>query len=264
MATRRRAPELKAFGSDVTRYREAAGFTLTELARKVAVSRSYIGQVESGTTRCREDFARRVDEALNAQGEIVKSWTKLIRGTKYPRYFVDFSKVEGTAVQLRAYETHNVYGLFQTKNYMSTLLSKREDIDSRMSRQERVLNDTSDTAPKVYVVLEESILYREIGSPETMREQLEFLLEISFKKNICLQVLPSHAFVPDARASFTIATQEDRREVVYAIKATGGETSDDPADLARVNDAFAMLQAEALNVKDTRALIRKVIEERWT
>ncbi|GAA2639457.1 helix-turn-helix transcriptional regulator [Actinomadura fulvescens] len=260
MPARTRSPELKAFGSEVTRHRENAAITLTELARRVSVSRSYIGQVEAGTTRCREDFAERVDAALTADGEIIKSWSELIRGTKYPRHFVDFTKVEGTAAQLRSYETHNVYGQFQTKAYMGMILSKPEDIELRLSRQARIL---SDTAPQVYVVLEESVLYREIGSPEVMREQLEFLAEISHRRNISLQVLPN-VFVSEARASFTIATQTDRSEALYTVNAMDGQTSTDPADLAWVSATFAALQANALNVRDTRTFIRRVYEEQWT
>ncbi len=63
---------------------------------------------------------------------------------------------------------------------------------------------------------------------------------------------------------FAIATLPDQRQVVYTLKAYGGETSTRPEDVGLASEAFVTLQAEALSVKDTRALIRRVIDERWT
>ncbi|WP_084000485.1 helix-turn-helix domain-containing protein [Actinomadura kijaniata] len=260
MAARKRSPELKAFGTEVTRYREAARMTLTDLAHLVSVSRSYVGQVEAGTTRCREDFARRLDDALNAQGELIKTWNELIRGTKYPKYFVDFTKVEATAVQFAAYEAYLVYGLFQSKDYAHALLGNDEAVQVRIARQARVF---AEPAPMFSVVLEESVLYRQIGGIQVMREQCEFLLELMDRKNVKLQVAPT-AYYPGVRGSFVIATQSDRSEAAFMMKPTGGETTTEAADLIKMSNAMTTLQAEALNVKDTRAFIRKVIDERWT
>lgn len=79
--------------------------------------RGYIGQVERGETRCRRDFSERVDKALKCEGKLVEAWDELLRGTKYPKYFVSFPKKEASAVQLRSYEAYFVYGLFQTEGY---------------------------------------------------------------------------------------------------------------------------------------------------
>ncbi|MGK5553677.1 helix-turn-helix domain-containing protein [Actinomadura kijaniata] len=260
MVARQRSPELKAFGAEIRRRREDAGMSITHLAHMVTVSRSYVGQVEAGTTRCREDFARRVDRALNAGNEVVQAWHELIKKTKYPKYFVDFPKFEVTAVRLCAYETHNVYGPFQTEAYALTMLENVDAVEARMNRQQRILGNPE---LRTFAVLEESVLYREVGTPEVMRGQLEFLVELSHKGSICLQVLP-HIYVAQARASFAIATQADRREAAFLVKAVGGETTTETNELTRLHDTFATLQAEALNVRDTRALIRKVIEERWS
>ncbi|TYB48070.1 helix-turn-helix domain-containing protein [Actinomadura chibensis] len=260
---RRHTPELRSFGAVVRRLREAAGLKQVELATAVNVSRAYIGHVELGKTRCRLDFAKRLDSALHANGEIVSAWNELIesiKSVKYAAYFIDFPRAESTASLIRDYETHIVNGLFQTEAYAKVIIKDPDIFNTRMNRQKQVMGDP---APKIFVVLEESVLHRQIGTREVMREQLEYLLELSERPGIRLQVLPT-VYVEDARAAFAIATQRDRSEAAYLVTGTGGLTSADPDELANLNERFASLQAEALNVRDTRALIRKVIEERWT
>ncbi|MUN36715.1 helix-turn-helix domain-containing protein [Actinomadura litoris] len=256
-------PELRTFGAEVRRLREGAGLNQAELAVLVHVSRAYISHVERGRTRCRYDFAERLDIALRANGEIIRAWDDLleaIKSIRYAAYFVDFPKAELTANLIRVYETHIVNGLFQTERYASAILKSPDDVTTRMTRQKQVM---SDPLPKIFVVLEESVLHRQVGSADVMREQLEFLYELSHRDGVRLQVLPT-VYVEEARAAFAIATQADRSEAAYVVTATGGITSADPADAANLHVRFASLQAEALNVRDSRALIRKVIEERWT
>ncbi|MFI0367410.1 helix-turn-helix domain-containing protein [Actinomadura sp. 1N219] len=261
---RRHTPELRSFGAVVRRSREVAGLKQVEVAGLVNVTRAYIGHVELGKTRCRLDFARRLDNALKADGEIVKAWNELIesiKSVKYAAYFVDFPKAESTASLVRVYETHIVNGLFQTEAYAKELIKDPDILNTRMNRQKQVM---ADPVPKIFVVLEESVLHKQVGTQEVMREQLEYLLELSERPGIRLQVLPTAVYVEDARAAFAIATQSDRSDTAYLVTGTGGVTSADPVELANLHERFGSLQAEALNVRDTRALIRKVIEERWT
>ncbi|MGI5207024.1 helix-turn-helix domain-containing protein [Spirillospora sp. CA-108201] len=260
---RRRTPELRSFGAVVRRLREAAGLKQIELAALVNVTRAYIGHVELGKTRCRSDFAKRLDDALRADGEIVGAWNQLlesIKSVKYAAYFVNFPKVESTAAIIRVYETHIVNGLFQTEAYAAEIIKDADILNTRMNRQKQVMDAS---APKIFVVLEVGVLHRQVGTQEVMRGQLEYLLELSERPGIRVQVLPT-VYVEDARAAFTIATQSDRSDAAYLVTGTGGMTSADPDDLANLHERFASLQAEALNVRDTRALLRRVIDERWT
>ncbi|NVI90458.1 Scr1 family TA system antitoxin-like transcriptional regulator [Actinomadura sp. BRA 177] len=177
-------PELLGFAQEIKRRREAAGLNQAELARLVNVARSYISHVERGRTKCRRDFAIRVDRALNANGEIVQSWDELleiIKTIKYPAHFANFPKSEAAAVMLRGYEASSVYGLFQTEAYARFLLPEEEAFKSRMRRQELLKKNLP---PVISVVLDESILYREVDCKKTMEEQLEYLIELSYRERI--------------------------------------------------------------------------------
>ncbi|MFI6518032.1 helix-turn-helix domain-containing protein [Spirillospora sp. NPDC050679] len=261
MTAKKISPELLAFGAEVKTLRIAAGLNQDKLAAQANVTRGYLGQVERGITRCRRDFTERLDKALKAGTHLQSTWDELIRGTKYPKHFVKFPLVEATAEVLRAYETHIINGLLQSEAYATALLKRPEAVAVRMGRQKKVLTDP---CPKLFVVMEEGVLHRCVGSPAIMREQLENLYEASHWDELCLQLIPMDVYVEEARAPFGIATQDDRSEAAYMVHASGGETSTDEAQLGVLSKAFARLQGEALNVRDTRTLIRKVAEQRWT
>ncbi|GAA0589661.1 helix-turn-helix transcriptional regulator [Actinomadura livida] len=256
-------PEFLSFGAEVRRLRKAAGLNQQALADLVNVTRSYIAQVESGRTRCRREFALRLDRALKSGTTLVEAWDELlesIKSDKYPEFFANFPKAEQSASMLRAYEERVIHGLFQIEDYARVLLNSEDAVKSRMRRQE-ILD--RDPAPAVTVVMDETVLYREVGGKEVMRRQLEHLIDLSYRDKINIQIAPIK-YIRNVWATFVIATLPDQRQVVYTAKAYGGETSTSPVEVALVNEAMATLQAEALNASDTRALIRKVIEERWT
>ncbi|MFC6886533.1 MULTISPECIES: helix-turn-helix domain-containing protein [Actinomadura] len=262
-ADKRVAPALLSFGAELRRLRMEAGLNQHELGELTAVSRSYIGQVEGGHTRCRRDFTVRLDKALHSGTTLQEAWDELldaIKTAKYPRYFIHFPKVEATAIMLRAYEERIVYGLFQTEAYARAMLAEEDDVKARLERQ-KILH--RERPPMVTVVMDETVLYREVGGPEVMREQLEYLLELSTREKIIIQILPI-IYIPDLWGTFNIATQPDQQQVAYIAKAYGGETTAEDNNVALVSDTFVTLQSEALNVRDSRALIRKVIDERWT
>ncbi|GAA2629753.1 helix-turn-helix transcriptional regulator [Actinomadura fulvescens] len=259
MTARKPTPALKAFGSEVTRLREEAGISRAELARLATVSRSYISQVENGATRCRKDFAERLDEVLDTSTALADGWEDLLRTTPYPQFFADFPMAEGSAVLLRSYQETFVYGLFQIEEYMRALLTREADFEGRMRRQ-AILNSKS--PPVISLVLGESTLYREVGGPDVMNAQLERLLEVSEWENVTLQVART-AHYRGISGSFTLATQENGDELLYQETTTGGMTSNDRADILFVVKVLTALQGRALSVADSREFIRKVASDRW-
>lgn len=256
-------PEFQSFGAEVRRLRKAAGLNQQRLADLVNVTRSYITQIEAGRTRCRRETALRLDRALKSGTALVEAWDELlesIKSDKYPEFFANFPKAEQSASMLRAYEERIVHGLFQIEGYARVLLNDEDAVKNRMRRQEILEREP---APAVTVVMDETVLYREVGGKEVMREQLEYLIELSRREKINVQIAPIK-YIRNIWATFVIATLPDQRQVVYTAKAYGGETSTSPTAIALVSETMATLQAEALNASDTRDLIRKAIKERWT
>ncbi|MFC6878530.1 MULTISPECIES: helix-turn-helix domain-containing protein [Actinomadura] len=260
MAPRKPTAQTIAFGAEVTRLRIEAGLTRLELAKRACVTRGYIAQVENGITRCRKDFAERLDKVFSSGTALADLWDDILRSAAYPKFFRDYPAAEATAVLLRAYHETFVFGLFQTKAYARTLLLDDNDFEGRMRRQ-AVLK--SENPPTIGLVLGEAALYRQVGSPQLMREQLDYLVEVSQWENVTLQIAPT-AHYRGVSGSFDLATQEDGAELLYLETSVGGHTSSDRADILHIVKAFTLLQARALSADDSRELIRKVALERWT
>ncbi|MFI6518894.1 helix-turn-helix domain-containing protein [Spirillospora sp. NPDC050679] len=263
MANPPKTQESMSFGRTVRMLRKKAKITQDELADRLNVVRSYISQVETGAAQCREDFAERLDKALDANGEVQRAWKEFIEPLheeKFPRFFANFPRAEQSAVAIRAYEAGLVYGLLQTKEYANVLLPNEQDLANRMARQ-AVL--ASPSPPLICVVLSEAVLCNMVGSPQIMQQQLEDLIEKSYRDYIHIQIAP-FGYYRGVWGPFHIATQVNRSEVAYGASAFGGETTSDPARITQVSNAFATLQAQALNEADSRERMRRVISEKWT
>lgn len=90
MAARKPTRQTISFGQEVTRLRNEAGLSRLDLAKGAAVSRSYIAQVENGTTRCRRDFATRLDQALGTDTMLTDAWDDIVKSSAYPKFFTDY------------------------------------------------------------------------------------------------------------------------------------------------------------------------------
>ncbi|MGI5163774.1 helix-turn-helix domain-containing protein [Spirillospora sp. CA-253888] len=261
MATRQPTQQTRAFGAEVARLRQEAGITRTELAARTSVTSSYIAQVERGVTRCRRDFAARMDSALGTGTDLVETWDSLLKSSKYPKFFADYPRAEASAVLLRAYEENYVMGLFQIEEYIRALQIPDDMFEGRLHRQAVVLGRGQ--PPTIAVVLSETVLLRPVGGTDVMRKQCEHLLKVSEWENVTLQVAPI-AYYRRVSGSFNLATQDDGQDLVYLETTPGGITSSEPADILHVEKAFTTLQARALDVSASQQEIRRVIDERWT
>src|SRR4051812_29295776 len=238
MAHRQPTPETLAFGAEAARLRDLAGLSRSQLAKKAAVTASYIGIVETGVTRCRYDFAERLDTALDTGTALADAWSDLLEGKGYPRYFVDFTKAESSAVILRIYEAFVIYGLLQTEAYARVLLVSDGAVSGRMKRQALL---TRDDPPMFCVVMDESVLHRQVGDQAVMREQLEHLIEMSKRPNVTVHISPT-AYYRGVNGSFAVATQPNGSEVAYLLDTTAGRISNESADIVHVAKAFLTLQ----------------------
>jgi hypothetical protein len=162
-------------------------------------------------------------------------------------------------VILRGYEATFVYGLLQTKEYAGALTLSEADLERRLKRQEVI---TREQPPRVVVVLEESVLAREVGSREVMRGQCEYLLAASDWENVTLQVAPT-AHYPGISGAFAIATQASGDGILHLETSTGGVTSNDTGDILHCVGAFAEIQARSLSVSESCDFIRKAMG-RWS
>ncbi len=62
------------FGQELRQARNGAGLSLRQLAGRAGIDWGYLGQIERGERRCSPDFAEILDQALGADGRLVRAY----------------------------------------------------------------------------------------------------------------------------------------------------------------------------------------------
>ncbi|MGA5026839.1 helix-turn-helix domain-containing protein [Streptomyces griseoincarnatus] len=271
----------RQLGSTLRKLRARSGMTLEEAGRLVGVSKATVSRYETQAGPVKwivVDALCREYGATDAEREAV---VRLAKDAKQQGWWSSFADsipesmnllltLEDEAVREDHFSCVYVPGLLQTRAY-STALQKANEIklapaeierlvDIRMKRQEIL---TRPSPPQLWAILDESVLRRVVGSPETMKEQLGRLLEANESPHITLQVLPfSKGAHSAALGSFVIlGGSESALDVVYVDFHTGSLFLEKEEELQRYRVAFEYLRAQALDMEASSSLIQRVYEE---
>ncbi|MFB7075236.1 helix-turn-helix domain-containing protein [Streptomyces sp. NPDC056290] len=271
----------RQLGAMLRKLRARKGMTLEEAGGLVGVSKATVSRYETQAGPVRwiiVDALCREYGATDAEREAV---VRLAKDAKQQGWWSSFADsipesmnllltLEDEAVREDHFSCVYVPGLLQTRAY-STALQKANEIplepaeierlvDIRMKRQEIL---TRPKPPRLWAILDESVIRRIVGSPETMREQLGRLLEANESPHITLQVLPfSKGAHCAALGSFVIlGGTESALDVVYVDFHTGSLFLEQEEELERYRLAFEYLRAQALDMEASSALIHRARKE---
>ncbi|MFD3548543.1 helix-turn-helix domain-containing protein [Streptomyces sp. NPDC058655] len=260
------ASPLDYYGFELRRLREDAGLRQGQLGEIIYCTGSLIGQIETARKVPTRDFSERVDAALGTGG-LFSRLAGLVLRSQLPTWFQPYAEMEARATYISTYQAQLVYGLLQTPDYARAVLATGlpdgldELVAARLERQ-RILG--REQPPMVWVVLDEAALYRPIGGGESMREQLAHLLSFSERRWARIQVLPfsagEHASLI---GSFTTMRFDDDPDIVYSEDLISGHMTANPVTVKEAALRYAHLQAAALSVEASAALIIRVMEERY-
>jgi transcriptional regulator with XRE-family HTH domain len=266
------AGPLQFFGAELRRARAGAGLSQDQLGQRLGYSGALVGKVEVGERAPSQDFADGCDQAFPEAGGLFGRIYQLARrwDGSYPSWFAEWVESERRAASLRWWEPLLVPGLLQTADYARAILAAdpettddrlEELVAARLKRQE-ILDKP--TPPALWVVLDEAVLHRLIGSRKIMYDQLLALADSSCRSNITVQVVPAeigaHAGLLGA---FIVASFDSSPSTVYMESPDQGQIAEVPSVVRRLSVTFDTLRADALPRGASRDLIGKVAEERW-
>jgi transcriptional regulator with XRE-family HTH domain len=249
------------FGRQMRRDRLAHGWSITELAKRTGVNGAHLGRIESGLRPPSVRVADALDKAFPERRGWYLLWLDDIRSApEVPATFRSWSDYEDQSATLRLWTPLIVDGLFQTEDYARALIAvtgvtgevTAARLGARMERQRRVLGRC-----RISYVLDQSALYRLVGSPEIMEAQLRHLLDVAVMPNIVLQVMPEVAH--DAMAANYVLADD----AVWSEHVVTGGVYTDPAIVAAVATRHDILRGECLKVSESLALIERLAEQ-WT
>lgn len=260
------ASPLDYYGWELRRLREAAGLRQAQLGEIIFCTGSLIGQIETTKKIPTRDFSERVDAALGTDGTFSRLMGLVLR-SQLPTWFQPYAEMEARATYISTYQAQLVYGLLQTEAYARAVLATGmpDDLDglvaARMERQ-RILE--RERPPLAWAILDEAVLHRPIGGHEVMRAQLVRLLEFVTNRWMRIQVLSFAAGEHSSLAgSFNLLRFEDDPDIVYTEDLISGHMTASPDTVREGSLRYAHLQAAALSVEESAALIARVMEERY-
>jgi transcriptional regulator with XRE-family HTH domain len=258
------------FGFELRRYRKVKGWSQLQLAKMVPYSVGTISMIETAQRSPSEEFARYCDEALEAEGALMRLWP-MVSHTVAPMWFRPWLDVEATAESIRTWEPLMIPGLFQTEDYARAILSGEpgvgpeqieEQVTARMERQ-AILKRAN--PPMLWAVLDEGILHRPIGSSATMSAQLNHLIELGQAPRITIQILPLNAYsTPGLLGGFAIARTQGIPDTAY-IESSGhlGRVTERPGDVSVLTCRYEGIRSEALSQRESTKMIKEATQ-RWT
>jgi transcriptional regulator with XRE-family HTH domain len=267
-------------GSQLRRFREAAGVSPEQAAYEIRASRSKISRMEHGRvgfkTRDVDDLLTLYDVAdeqvrtrmrdLAQQASTPGWWSKY--DDILPDWFESYLGLEGAASVIRSFELQFVYGLFQTEAYARAVTSlgnktaSAEEIDRRVSvrlKRQGVL--TGPEPPQVWSIMDEAVLRRPVGGRAVMRAQLANLVDVASLPQVTVQVVPfargGHAA---AGGSFTVLrfAEPEVPDIVYIEQLTSALYLDSREDVDHYLEVMNELSAEALTPALSVALLAEV------
>jgi Domain of unknown function (DUF5753)/Helix-turn-helix domain len=270
-------------GSQLHRFREAAGVTPDQAGYEIRASRSKISRMENGRVRFKErDVADLLslygvtDEQVRAgvlslarQANAAGWWSRY--GDVLADWFEAYLGLEAAASVIRTFELQFVHGLFQTEDYARAVTrlgfraAPAEEIERRVSlRLKRQGLLTRPEPPQVWSIMDEGALRRPVGGRTVMRAQLDRLIEVAELRHVTVQVVPfgrgGHAA---AGGSFTVLrfSESDMPDVVYIEHLTSAVYLDKDDDVEHYMEVVNHLSTEALPPAESTRFLAKIIRE---
>lgn len=265
----------RRLGLQLRKHREKTGLTVDFVADHLRTTARSVVRWEAGQTSIRTRdlqalyhlYGVNVEEAseldaLAREGRQRSWWTPYTSAVRPT--FATFLELEADAAALLQYSTMVVPGLLQTEPYMRAIMRAarpqldddtiEKRVDIRLKRQDAMRA----RGYRRHFVIDQSCLYRQVGGPSIMADQLDYLVEVAQSRSVTVQVIPFEAGIhADLLWAFSVLTFADM-PTVACIETLNGELYANALDSQRYAGHFDALRERALAEPMALALADKV------
>ena len=267
----------RTLGRRLRRLRQSAGFAFREAGERLELSETTFHRIERGKTKV---DIHAVKSMLDLYGVGADEWEPILdlvreankKGwwAKFGLTNKDYPALETAASAVWAFCFGYLHGLLQTEGYMKAILHLMPRTEKQLAnqmairkiRQER-LTDEQDPL-ELIAVIEESALRRPVGGRDVMRAQLLHLLDMAEVNTVTIQVLPTEVGAHlGLYGSFSVLQFPDPEEpdVAYYDHIVGPTFVTRAAGVECCRLTIKHLRSLALSSEDSKALIRRIIDE---
>lgn len=199
-----------------------------------------------------------------------KGWWH-VYGDVLPQTFEIYIGLESAASAIRMYQPQLIPGVLQNEDYARSVIRSIQLADTpqeierrvelRMARQEQFY---AGQTPKLWLILDEAVLHREVGGRKTMQAQLRRLADTTDDPRITIQILQASVGAHVGMSGrFVILEFPDYSELdlVYIELMNDDLYLEREAHVRSYNVAFDHLRAKALDPDASLELIAQVARE---
>ncbi|MFW5420122.1 helix-turn-helix domain-containing protein [Nocardiopsis sp. CNT-189] len=267
----------RRLSAELKRLREESGYTAEKVGDKLGWSRGRLTNMELNKWK-RPDpvIVRALAELYGASEDVREGLVTLARQSREKGWWARYGDVftdgyvgfEAEASVISTYQSMVIPGLLQTPDYAAasdkSMHARDQDataraVAARMERQE--ILDRED-APRLWAVIDESVLLRPAGGPEAMRTQIDKLIEASEEVNsIKIQVLPLEVGLhPGTSGAFTLLDFPNPADpsIVYVETRTDGLYLEQEEEIAVYRDAWDDIRVMALHPEASVARLHEL------
>ncbi|MFE4368560.1 helix-turn-helix domain-containing protein [Streptomyces sp. NPDC056835] len=257
--------------------RERAGLGRDQAAKVLHVAPATIRRMEMAEVALKVPYVQLLLPAYGVTGDEAAAFLQLVDEANKPGWWQRFHDVlpewfgghvslEEAAKTIRCYEPHFVPGLLQTEDYARAILTYGEvgrndparierHVALRLERQSLL---TGPDAPAFWVVMDETVFHRPVGSSAVMRAQIDRLLAATELPNVTLQIAEFAAghhpgtYSPFVLFRFAIPELPDMVIVEYL---TGALYIDNTGEVAEHMEAMDRMVAHAESARRTKQIL---------
>ncbi|MFI6015126.1 helix-turn-helix domain-containing protein [Streptomyces sp. NPDC051243] len=268
-------------GVQLAGIREDVGLSQDQAARAVGFSPAKLSRIEAGKGRRppTEGDVRELLKLYRADDYEASLLLQLLRRAGEPGWWQRYDKrlmpewfdrlvgLQEAATAIRTFELQYVPGLLQTEAYTRAVVERglpsaparevQRRVELRMRRRE-LLNRPD--APRLWAIVDESVLLRVLGSREVMREQLEYLEEMARLPHVTVQIVPldvTNASAPAIPVTYLRFGGVDLPDIVYLEHIKSAAFLEDQDETEEYRIALDRLGDEALNPRESLQRLRE-------
>ncbi|MFJ8141924.1 helix-turn-helix domain-containing protein [Streptomyces sp. NPDC096013] len=257
----------QAVGGLVAHFRKKAGLTQERFAEVANLHIDTIRSIEQGRLALQDNRAIEFDELLGTGEALFALVDKLPVRERMPSFAQDLVENEQEALSILSYQSLVVPGLLQTRDYCRAVFEYRypalgdetaeQWVDNRMQRQ---LIWQRERPPVGHFIIEESVLRRQVGSPEITRAQIQQILDFTEPVHMSMQIMPTdrtpHACLDGPMVLLETPAHE---RLVWLEVQRASFLVDDPDEVSDYHHKYGMLRSQALTPSESARLLNGLL-----